>query len=78
MARKNRESLHFEKLAEKPAKSENGVESFCMKKIEEIAKDRECRKVETEVYEPSQHEIAFYTHKGYRIVGKEEILNIQK
>lgn len=62
-------TLHFEKLATLPSESGKGFGSFCLSKIEEIAKKYCCEKITMEVYESSQHAISFYEHKGYKNVG---------
>lgn len=63
------DSLHFEKLGTLPSEAGKGIGSMCMSKIEEIAKTAGCKKVVMEVYEPSQHALSFYEHKGYIAVG---------
>ena len=69
MVRENGNALHFEKLGTLPTESGKGIGSFCMKRIEEIAKETDSKKVVMEVYEPSKHAISFYEHKGYTTVG---------
>ena len=69
MTRRNGDTLHFEKLGTLPSESGKGIGSLCMNKIEEMAKKAGCNKVIMEVYEPSQHAISFYEHKGYKRVG---------
>ena len=49
-----------------------------MKKIEAIAKKRSCYKVVMEVYEPSQHAVSFYEHKGYKRVGMVDTLKYKE
>lgn len=61
--------LHFEKLGTLPTEAGKGIGSMCMNKIEAIAEKRGCIKVSMEVYEPSQHALSFYDHKGYKRVG---------
>lgn len=70
--------LHFEKLGTLPASAGQGIGSLCMKKIEAIAKKRGCNKVVMEVYEPSQHAITFYEHKGYKSVGMVDTLKYRE
>lgn len=69
MTKCNGDELHFEKLGTLPSESGQGIGSYCMNKIEEMAKDAGCRKIVMEVYEKSQHAISFYEHKGYTVVG---------
>lgn len=70
--------LHFEKLGTLPSESGKGIGSYCMNKIEEMAKDSGCRKVVMEVYEPSKHALAFYEHKGYTAVGMTDTLKYKE
>lgn len=72
------ETLHFEKLGTLPSAAGQGIGSLCMKKIEAIAKKRGCNKVVMEVYEPSQHAISFYEHKGYKRVGMVDTLKYKE
>ena len=78
MTKSNRDELHFEKLGTLPSKSGKGIGSFCMKKIEELAKEAGCKKVVMEVYEPSQHAVSFYEHKGYSVVGTTDTLKYKE
>ena len=72
MIKKDGDALHFEKLGTFPLASGRGAGSFCMKMIEQLAREASCYKVTMEVYEPSQHAISFYEHKGYIIVGTKD------
>ena len=72
------ETLHFEKLGTLPSAAGQGIGSLCMKKIETIAQKRGCNKVVMEVYEPSQHAITFYEHKGYKSVGLVDTLKYRE
>lgn len=78
MTKRNGDALHFEKLGTLPSESGKGIGSFCMKKIEELAKEADCKKVVMEVYEPSQHAISFYEHKGYVTVGLTDTLKYRE
>ena len=78
MTKRNGDALHFEKLGTLPSESGKGIGSFCMKKIEELAKEVGCKKVVMEVYEPSQHAISFYEHKGYVAVGMTDTLKYKE
>ena len=78
MTKKQGESLHFEKLGTLPSEAGKGIGSMCMAKIEEIAKNAGCKKVVMEVYEPSQHALSFYEHKGYKAVGKKNTLKYKE
>jgi len=69
MTKQNGDNLHFEKLGTLPSESGKGIGSYCMNKIEEMAKKAACKRVVMEVYEPSKHAISFYEHKGYTIIG---------
>jgi len=71
-------TLHFEKLGTLPAEAGMGIGSFCLTKIEEIALNAGCNKVAMEVYEPSQHALAFYEHRGYKAVGMTETLKYKE
>ncbi len=78
MTKKQKDSLHFEKLGTLPSESGCGIGSLCMDKIEEIAKQGGCEKVVMEVYEPSQHAISFYEHRGYKMAGTTETLKYKE
>lgn len=78
MIKRNSDALHFEKLGTLPYESGKGIGSLCMKKIEEMAKKTGCNKVIMEVYEPSQHAISFYEHKGYKRVGITDTLKYKE
>ena len=78
MTKQQGDVLHFEKLGTLPSESGKGIGSFCMNKIEELAKDADCKKVVLEVYEPSQHAIAFYKHKGYEVAGIKDTLKYKE
>ncbi len=71
-------ALHFEKLGTKPSEAGKGVGSLCMKQIEEIASKTGCSKVVMEVYEPSQHAVSFYEHRGYVVVGTKDTLKYKE
>lgn len=62
--------MRFEKLASSPKNSGKGVGSFCINKIESIARKAGCEKVCMEVYSPSQHALEFYLHRGYAVCGE--------
>ena len=72
------DSLHFEKLGTLPSEAGKGIGSMCMAKIEEVAKNAGCKKVVMEVYEPSQHALSFYEHKGYKAVGMTDTLKYKE
>ena len=78
MTKRNGDALHFEKLGTLPSESGKGIGSICMRKIEEIAKNEDCKKVVMEVYEPSQYAISFYEHKGYAAVGMTDTLKYKE
>jgi GNAT superfamily N-acetyltransferase len=78
MTKRNQDELHFEKLGTLPSESGKGIGSYCMSKIEEMAKDVSCKKVVMEVYEPSHHAISFYEHKGYTVVGMTDTLKYKE
>lgn len=68
------EKCRLQKLATSPRNTGKGIGSFCMNYIEETAKNEGCKKVCLEVYEKSVHAIDFYSHRGYREVGKTKTL----
>lgn len=72
------DSLSFEKLGTLPSEEGKGIGSMCMEKIEEFAKNAGCKKVVMEVYEPSQHALFFYEHKGYKVVGMTDTLKYKE
>lgn len=72
------ETLKFQKLGTLPALAGNGIGSYCLHKIEEIASERGYKKVAMEVYKPSQHAISFYEHKGYVVVGETNTLKYKE
>lgn len=78
MTNKSGEMFHFEKFGTLPSESGHGAGSFCMMKIEDIARKAGCKKVSMEVYEPSRHAIAFYEHRGYKIIGRENTLKYKE
>lgn len=78
MTKIERDALYFEKLGTIPPESGKGIGSFCMMKIEEMARRVGCNKVVMEVYEPSQHAISFYEKKGYRTVGVKDTLKYKE
>ncbi len=68
--KKNDKELRFQKLATLPEYSGKGIGSWCMSKIEHIAKEMECVAVTMEVYDKSEHAKNFYLHKGYVLCGE--------
>ena len=78
MTKRNRDELHFEKLATLPSESGKGIGTYCMKKIEEMARNAVCEKIVMEVYELSKHAISFYEHKGYTVVGMTDTLKYKE
>lgn len=78
MTKRQGDALHFEKLGTLPSLSGKGIGSLCMAKIEELAKKAGCKKVVMEVYEPSQHAISFYEHKGYITVGTTDTMKYKE
>ena len=78
MTKRSGDELHFEKLGTLPSESGKGIGSHCMKKIEELAQEAGCKIVVMEVYEPSQHAISFYEHKGYTVVGMTDTLKYKE
>lgn len=67
-------TMQFEKLASLPNNSGKGVGSFCINKIEDMARKADCEKVCMEVYSPSQHALEFYIHRGYIVYGETKTL----
>lgn len=76
--KKNGDAMHFEKLGTLPQKAGNGLGTSCMKQIEAIAKNANCDRVTMDVYEPSQHAITFYEHRGYTRIGVKETLKYKE
>lgn len=72
------ESIHFEKLACSPQYAGQGIGTFCMNYIEEIAKKTNCKKVCMEVYSPSQHALDFYLRRGYKICGETKTIKYKE
>ena len=70
-------SLYFEKLAVKPEESGKGIGAFCLKQIEEEAKNTGCKKVQMDVYSKSQHAIQFYQRHGYKQAGEDKTLKYE-
>ena len=68
------EKCRLQKLATSPQNSGKGIGSFCMNYIEETAKKEGCKKVCLEVYDKSVHAGNFYSHRGYKEVGKTNTL----
>lgn len=66
--------LHPQKLGTDPQFSGKGVGSYCMQIVEEMAKAEGCTKVYFEVYDKSQHALAFYEHRGYACCGQTSTL----
>ena len=67
---KKQSQLHFAKLATDPDFAGKGVGSFCIDRIEQIAVEEACKEVFCEVYDKSEHAIAFYKKRGYVVCGK--------
>lgn len=65
----NKDTLFFEKLAVLPAYAGKGLGGYCLKIIENKAKQLHMKKIRMKVYDKSQHAIDFYLHKGYSQVG---------
>ena len=68
--RKDGDSLHFGKLATLPDCSGKGIGSWCLKYIEQTAKEQGCFSVSMEVYDKSNHAKDFYLHRGYVLCGE--------
>lgn len=66
--------MWFQKLATKPKYMRKGIGSFCIKEIEKIAQNFQCRYVVCEVYDKSNHAIKFYKDNGYIICGNKKTL----
>ena len=69
MIQRDEDEFRFEKLGTFPSESGKGIGSYCMRKIEEMAKEAGCKRIVMAVYEPNKHAISFYKHKGYTVVG---------
>lgn len=68
--KKQNKELHFNKLATVPECVGKGVGTWCMNRIEQIAKDEGCSSVSMEVYDRSHHAKEFYLHRGYVVCGE--------
>ena len=68
------EILHFSKLATDPYFSKQGIGSYCMQTIEQMASASGCTEICMEVYDKSNHARAFYEHRGYVVSGTLETL----
>ncbi len=68
----------FQKLATLPEVSGTGIGSFCLKTIEDTAKQQKCKQVECEVYEKSEHAKVFYKNKGYKEFAVVETLKYKE
>lgn len=58
--------LYFEKLACLPDKTGNGIGTWCLESIEDLAKDNYCDRVTMDVYSSSKKAIKFYKKRGYK------------
>ena len=67
--RKQNQLLTFQKLATSPEFAGNGTGTFCLNKIEELAKMEKYEEIICEVYDKSEHAIQFYQNRGYVIEG---------
>ena len=72
------ETLSYFKLATVPDCSGKGIGSYCLSKIEEIAKECSCSDVICEVYDKSQNAINFYTHRGFETYGTTDTLKYKE
>ena len=64
------EALHFGKLAVNPHKAGIGIGGFCLSYMEDMAKKENLSALICEVYEKSEHAIAFYRKRGFETVGE--------
>ena len=67
-------ALRFQKLATVPEVSGAGIGSFCLQKIEGLARKNTCDEVFCEVYDKSEYAKIFYEHRGYTVYGTTETL----
>ena len=72
--RKTKDALLFSKLATSPDFAGRGIGTFCMEKIEQMARECGSASVICEVYDKSNHAISFYERKGYAVYGTVETL----
>ena len=68
--RKIGQSFLFQKLATSPRVMGMGIGSFCLKEIECLAMQQNCKEILCEVYDRSEHAKRFYEHKGYSVYGE--------
>ena len=68
------EELCFQKLATNPVYAGHGVGSYCMREIENIAKNLGLKTVVCEVYDKSLHAKEFYEKRGYSVYGTVDTL----
>lgn len=68
------DGLHFSKLAVSPKASRRGIGSYCLEKMEHLAKDKGLLCLKCEVYDKSKHAYNFYLKHGFKEVGKVETM----
>ncbi len=68
------EGLHFSKLAVSPEVSGKGIGSYCLSKIEALAKEKGLTCLKCEVYDKSKHAYDFYIKRGFIESGRLETL----
>ena len=76
--RKINQSYLFQKLATSPKFAGNGIGTFCLNKIEDLAKSENCKEIICEVYDKSEHAKKFYIHKGYVVYGETDTLKYKE
>ena len=71
-------SIEFQKLAVIPNFKGKGIGSFCLCKLEEMARIDNCNRLICEVYDKSEHAIQFYYRKGFSEYGVTETLKYRE
>ena len=64
------EWLRLSKLAALPEAAGKGLGSFCVSRAEEMARREGLKGLTLEVYDKSEHAVAFYRHRGFTPAGE--------
>lgn len=68
----------FKKLATSPEFAGEGIGTWCLTTIENLAKEKGCAEVVCEVYDKSEHAKGFYEHRGYTVCGETDTLKYKE
>lgn len=63
-------TLHLSKLATLPEAAGRGIGSFCLERIEAMAREAGCVRIALEVYDRSAHAVEFYRRRGFTDAGR--------